>query len=162
MVLVFVLVKLFHQMSWELHPTTISRQHCTPPLQSSWVYYNREHFLRLNKTLVDPGKRIWNTTLTEYRTSIRQKALQKHQVLSYSFYINIYCNPHLQYQDIPLTLARQEVNPILLGIPSFARSSLVYLFERMVVVNQSKVHRWWYIPCLALLCLVRYLWHAWC
>ena len=104
----------------------------------------REHFLRLNKTLVDPGKRAWNTKLNEYRTYFRTEALQKHQSLSYSFYINVYCNSRLKYNDIPRILATNEVNTTILGITETARSALIYLFERMVVVNQSKVHQWWY------------------
>jgi hypothetical protein len=104
---------------------------------------SREHFLRLNKTLVDPGRRAWNTKLKEYRTYFRTQALRKHQALSYSFYINVYCNSRLKYHDIPRILATNEVNPTILGITETARSALIYLFERMVVVNQSKVHQWW-------------------
>jgi hypothetical protein len=43
-------------------------------------------------------------------------------------------------------LERDEVNGGLIGIVDTGRSSLVYLFERICVVNQSKVHQWWYVP----------------
>src|SRR5207237_247988 len=52
----------------------------------------REYFLRLNKVLVDPGKRTWFKDLNEYKAYHRSQALRKHQILSYSFYVNVYCN----------------------------------------------------------------------
>jgi hypothetical protein len=84
-----------------------------------------------------------------YRDHLRNQALQKHQILSYKFHIETYCSPTLQFADLANTLRRREVNPNVSDIPTYARSGLTYLFERVVVVNQSPLHQWWYHPFLA-------------
>jgi len=50
----------------------------------------------------------------------------------------------MRYPDLGTTLKRDDINPLVVEIPEYARSGVIYLFERMWVVNQSKVHRWWY------------------
>ena len=42
-------------------------------------------------------------------------------------------------------LERDEVNSELNKIIEMERSGIVYLFERMCIVNQSKIHQWWYV-----------------
>src|SRR5437764_329384 len=52
----------------------------------------REYFLRLNKVLVDPGKRTWFKDLNEYKAYLVCRLLLEKKNLSYSFYVNVYCN----------------------------------------------------------------------
>jgi hypothetical protein len=83
--------------------------------------------------------------MEKVRTRAREEALRKHQILSYSFHVDVYCRPHLRYLELTDVLKRSEVNLEVLEIPEYARSGMIYLFERLVMVNQSSVHQWWYI-----------------
>jgi hypothetical protein len=49
----------------------------------------------------------------------------------------------MRYLDLGNALGRDEVNPYVLRIPEYARSGMIYLFERILVTNQSNLHRWW-------------------
>ena len=93
---------------------------------------------------MEKGRQEWLTTLLAYRTHHRTEALRKHQTLSYSFQINIYSRPRMRYLDLASALRRDDINLNVVEIPEYARSGMIYLFERMLVVNQSKVHKWWY------------------
>ena len=104
-----------------------------------------ENFFRLNREAVETGRNRWLNTLRQYRTHYRTEALRKHQTLSYSFHINIYCRPQMRYVDLGNALKRDDINPDVLEIPETAGSGMIYLFERILVVNQSNVHRWWYV-----------------
>ena len=59
--------------------------------------------------------------------------------------MNIYCRPKMRYSDLMNALKRDEINPDVLDIPEYARSGIIYLFERIAIVNQSTIHRWWYL-----------------
>ena len=94
--------------------------------------------------MVKKGRNLWLKSLQEYRAYHRTTALRKHQALSYNFHINIYCRPAVRFMDLVSVLRRDETNPVVLAIPEAARSGMLYLFERILVVSQSNVHRWWY------------------
>jgi len=79
------------------------------------------------------------------REQQRVEALHKHQILSYDFHLNIFCRPRIRYFELSDAIRRSDVNLDVLGIPEYGRSGMIYLFERLVVVNQSSLHRWWYI-----------------
>jgi hypothetical protein len=96
---------------------------------------------------VEKGRKQWLQTLQIYRTHYRTEALRKHQTLSYNFHINTYCRPRVRYLDLANALKRDDVNPDVIEIPEYARSGMIYLFERILVVNQSNVHKWWYRLC---------------
>jgi hypothetical protein len=99
----------------------------------------------LNNTNAERGRQIWLKAIQTYRDHLRNQALGKHQTLSYKFHIETYCSPSLQFADLSNTLGRREVNPNVSDIPTSARSGLIYLFERVVVVNRSPLHQWWYL-----------------
>jgi hypothetical protein len=93
---------------------------------------------------VKKGRGGWLKALQEYRTYHRTTALRKHQTLSYSFHINVYGHPTTCFVPLVNVLRREDTNPVVLEIPETARSAMLYLFERILVVSQSNVHRWWY------------------
>lgn len=105
----------------------------------------RYQFFHVNRANVNEGKRLWRKKMDYERTCQRNIALRKHQILSYDFHLNIFCRPRLRYNELREAFTRTEVNPGVLGIPEYARSGMIYLFERLLVVNQSRLHRWWYI-----------------
>ena len=49
----------------------------------------------------------------------------------------------MRYLDLATALKRDDVNPDVVEIPEYARSGMIYLFERILAVNQSNVHKWW-------------------
>ena len=136
-----VVHKLSRATTWALPRISISLPNCN--LRPFHDINIREHFLRLNRSLIDFGKNLWLSTLKSYGTHYRTEALQKHQTLSYTFYKNIYCCPRMRYLELGSALRHDEINPKVLGIPEYARSGMIYLFERILITNQSKVHQWW-------------------
>jgi len=108
----------------------------------AWLIF-RETLFILNRAAVDKGRKEWLTKISAYRARLRTQALCRHQTLSYSFQINIYTRPAMRYVDLTVALARDDSNPDVTDIPEYARSGMIYLFERMLVVNQSKIHKWW-------------------
>ena len=109
------------------------------------ILISRERFLRLNRAIVERERNSWTKTVQDYRDYYRDEALRKHRTLSYSFHISIYCRPRISYLGLRDALKRNEVNTDVVAIPEFARSGMIYLFERLIITNQSKVHRWWYV-----------------
>ena len=97
----------------------------------------------MNRAAVDKGRQEWLARVSAYRARLRTEALRKHQTMSYGFQINIYSRPQMRYLDLTTALKRDDVNPDVVEIPEYARSGMIYLFERILVVNQSNVHRWW-------------------
>ena len=93
---------------------------------------------------MERGRTQWLKLVRNYRNHCRLEALQKHQTLSYNFYLNIYCRPHMAYHDLTSLLKQVDINPTIIDIPNYARSGMIYLFERMTIVNQSSVHQWWW------------------
>jgi hypothetical protein len=123
----------------ELPQTFVSLQNCT----STRVSDSREHFFKLNRVTIEYERPNWISTLEAYRSHYRNEALQKHQILSYTFHLRIYCHPRMRYPELENALQRDQVNPDVLRIPEYARSGMIYLFERILVTNQSNLHRWW-------------------
>ena len=109
------------------------------------IWHLRQNFFQLNKAKIKTGRKNWLRTIAAYRDHYRTEALRKHQILSYSFQIHMYCRPRVRYVDLANTLKRDDTNPCILQIPDRARSGIVYLFERLSIVNQSVVHSWWYL-----------------
>ena len=108
-----------------------------------WQLTSSETFLNLNRSTVERCRTQWLKMVKNYRNHCRLEALQKHQTLSYNFYLNIYCRPHMAYHDLTSLLKQVDINPAIIDIPNYARSGMIYLFERMIIVNQSSVHQWW-------------------
>ena len=122
----------------------------TPDFQlTSKLYYPvlrlicRRQFLQLNRGTIDRERQACLSALQSYRSRCRTEALRKHQTLSYNFHVNVYCRSNIHYLDLTETLRKQDVNPDVIGIPEVAKSGMIYLFERISVVNQSDIHRWW-------------------
>jgi hypothetical protein len=51
----------------------------------------------------------------------------------------------MKYLGLTDAMKWNDINPDILAIPDVARSGMIYLFERLMVANQSNLHRWWYI-----------------
>jgi len=94
----------------------------------------------VQKSLVQVQK-----VMDEYRQYYRDEARWKEEVLSYGFFVNIYDNPSVPLEALPALLITTEENKLVQAIPESEYPSLIYLYERMRVINSSRVHQWWYL-----------------
>ncbi|CAG8463870.1 23822_t:CDS:2 [Gigaspora rosea] len=67
------------------------------------------------------------------------------ETLSYGFYINVYDNPSIPLESLPALLMATETNEKVRSIPETEYPTLIYLYERMRIINLSRVHQWWYL-----------------
>ncbi|RIA81350.1 hypothetical protein C1645_700902 [Glomus cerebriforme] len=83
--------------------------------------------------------------MEEYRQYYRDETRWKEETLTYGFFINIYDNPSIPLESLPALLITTEENQLVQSIPESEYPSIIYLYERMRIVNLSRVHQWWYL-----------------
>ncbi|CAG8460586.1 482_t:CDS:2 [Dentiscutata heterogama] len=98
-----------------------------------------------NYEIVSKGLDQIQSIMQKYRKYYRDEAIQKEETLSYGFFINIYDNPSIPLETLPTLLMTTETNPKVQEIPVTDYSTLIYLYERMRIVNLSRAHQWWYL-----------------
>lgn len=98
-----------------------------------------------NKETVHIGLAEIQKLMKEYRQYYRDEAKWKEETLSYEFFINVYDNPSIPLESLPALLITTEENQLIQSLPESEYPSLIYLYERMRVVNLSRVHQWWYL-----------------
>jgi hypothetical protein len=98
-----------------------------------------------NKETVHIGLAEIQTLMEEYRQYYRDETKWKEETLSYGFFINVYDNPSIPLESLPALLITTEENQLIQSIPESEYPSLIYLYERMRIVNLSRVHQWWYL-----------------
>ncbi|CAG8644902.1 29056_t:CDS:2, partial [Racocetra persica] len=98
-----------------------------------------------NYKVVSQGLEQIQSIMQQYRNYYRVEAIQKEETLTYGFFINIYNNPSIPLETLPTLLMTTETNPQIQEIPVTDYPTLVYLYERMRVVNLSRAHQWWYL-----------------
>ncbi|ODQ54346.1 hypothetical protein SAICODRAFT_70076 [Saitoella complicata NRRL Y-17804] len=108
----------------------------TPALESLFIN---------NRSTLERGLTDWLDTLRSYADYWRNEALQKERILSYAFQMNVFNTPTIRYPQLPKVLEETEVDPIILDLPEWSKPSLIYLYERLRVVNRSRLHQWWYL-----------------
>lgn len=103
------------------------------------------HFLRSNRTLIDqrlPGIIDLLQTHQDYH---RIEAERKALTLSYEFTFNVFANASLSPSDLDRTLKATEWNPVLKNLAPRHHASILYLEERMKLVNRSKAEKFWFL-----------------
>ncbi|CAG8623522.1 8765_t:CDS:2 [Cetraspora pellucida] len=98
-----------------------------------------------NYKVVSQGLERIQSIMQQYRNYYKDEAIQKEETLTYGFFINIYNNPSIPLETLPTLLMTTETNPQIQEIPVTDYPTLVYLYERMRVVNLSRAHQWWYL-----------------
>ncbi|CAG8515043.1 15568_t:CDS:2 [Rhizophagus irregularis] len=98
-----------------------------------------------NKETVHIGLAEIQKLMEEYRQYYRDETKWKEETLSYGFFINVYDNPSIPLESLPALLITTEENQLIQSLPESEYPSLIYLYERMRVVNLSRVHQWWYL-----------------
>ncbi|CAG8529899.1 7731_t:CDS:2 [Ambispora gerdemannii] len=98
-----------------------------------------------NSQLIESGFPKIRELMKEYRKFYHNEAVHKKETLTYAFFINIYDNPSIPLESLPTLLMSTEENPLIHSIPEAEYPALVYLYERMRVVNLSRVHQWWFL-----------------
>ncbi|CAG8466098.1 26770_t:CDS:2 [Dentiscutata erythropus] len=98
-----------------------------------------------NYEIVSKGLDQIQSIMQKYRKYYRDEAIQKEETLSYGFFINIYDNPSIPLETLPTLLMTTETNPKVQEIPVTDYPTLIYLYERMRIVNLSRAHQWWYL-----------------
>ncbi|CAG8460770.1 38883_t:CDS:2 [Gigaspora margarita] len=98
-----------------------------------------------NYGIVTKGLDQINSIMQKYRQYYRDEAIQKEETMSYGFFINIYDNPSIPLETLPTLLMTTEINPQIQEIPATDYPTIIYLYERMRIVNLSRAHQWWYL-----------------
>ncbi|RIB14861.1 hypothetical protein C2G38_1972554 [Gigaspora rosea] len=98
-----------------------------------------------NYGIVSKGLDQINSIMQQYRHYYRDEAIQKEETMSYGFFINIYDNPSIPLETLPTLLMTTEINPQIQEIPATDYPTIIYLYERMRIVNLSRAHQWWYL-----------------
>ncbi|OLL25133.1 hypothetical protein NEOLI_000587 [Neolecta irregularis DAH-3] len=104
-----------------------------------------EKLFKDNENTLDGGILEWQGTLKSYRTFYREEALAKETTLSYGFQISVFNESTIQYQLLKPLLAVTEINSNVIDLPAYARTELIYLYERMRVSNHTRLHQFWYL-----------------
>ncbi|CAJ0923800.1 19125_t:CDS:2 [Entrophospora sp. SA101] len=108
----------------------------TPQLEK--LFNDNEDILETNLVSVQ-------SIMKKYRKFYHDEAKWKEDTLSYGFFFNVYDNPSIPLEALPVLLVSTENNHLVQSIPESDYPSLVYLYERMRIVNLSRVHQWWYL-----------------
>nr|CAG8491263.1 8510_t:CDS:2 [Entrophospora candida] len=108
----------------------------TPQLEK--LFNDNEDILETNLVSVQ-------SVMKKYRKFYHDEAKWKEDTLSYGFFVNVYDNPSIPLEALPVLLVSTENNHLVQSIPESDYPSLVYLYERMRIVNLSRVHQWWYL-----------------
>ncbi|CAI2166476.1 7591_t:CDS:2 [Funneliformis geosporum] len=107
--------------------------------------YQLQKLFSDNQKVVQEGLVQIQKLMDEYRQYYRNEAQWKEEVLSYGFFVNIYDNPSIPLESLPALLITTEENKLIQAIPESEYPSFIYLYERMRVINLSRVHQWWYL-----------------
>ncbi|CAG8610899.1 10825_t:CDS:2, partial [Dentiscutata heterogama] len=98
-----------------------------------------------NYETLSKGLDLVQAIMQQYRDHYKDEAVKKMETLTYGFYINVYDNPSIPLESLPALLMATETNEKVRSIPETEYSSLIYLYERMRIINLSRVHQWWYL-----------------
>ncbi|CAG8721789.1 16102_t:CDS:2, partial [Cetraspora pellucida] len=98
-----------------------------------------------NYETLSKGLDLVQAIMQQYRDYYKDEAMKKMETLSYGFFINIYDNPSIPLESLPALLMTTETNEKVRAIPETEYPALIYLYERMRIINLSRVHQWWYL-----------------
>ncbi|CAG8473103.1 3957_t:CDS:2 [Funneliformis caledonium] len=107
--------------------------------------FQLQKFFSDNQKVVQEGLVQIQRIMDQYRQYYRDEAQWKEEVLSYGFFVNIYDNPSIPLESLPALLMTTEENKLIQAIPESEYPSIIYLYERMRIINLSRVHQWWYL-----------------
>ncbi|CAG8491759.1 5235_t:CDS:2 [Dentiscutata erythropus] len=98
-----------------------------------------------NYETLSKGLDLVQAIMQQYRDYYKDEAVKKMETLTYGFFINVFDNPSIPLESLPALLMATETNEKVRSIPETEYSSLIYLYERMRIINLSRVHQWWYL-----------------
>lgn len=103
------------------------------------------HFLRANEQLLHSRLGIVERQLQQYRDGYANEAVRKRETLDYSFLTDVFDAPTLDRVKLRKSLEAVTQRSSVQQLPRRYRGSMTMLHERLLHVNQSPVHKWWWL-----------------
>ncbi|PWN43949.1 hypothetical protein IE81DRAFT_287997 [Ceraceosorus guamensis] len=102
-------------------------------------------FLRANEHIVHARRDNVERNLQQYRDGYATEAIRKRETLDYAFLTDVFDAPTLDRVQLRQTLRMVTRNPSVQHLPRQYRAAMTLLHERLMHVNQSPVHKWWWL-----------------
>lgn len=102
-------------------------------------------FLRDNERAVSARIPHINATLHAYRTQYAAEARRKRHVLDYAFLTDIFDSPQMGQAALVRAFQQTTGTRSVRELPERYSASVAMLHERMLAINKSDVHRWWWL-----------------
>lgn len=106
---------------------------------------NVQRFVHANNGIVESRLSTMQILLEQYRHAFYTEAREKRNTMSYAFLLDVFEQPVLEVEQLERMFDQSSCSPLVRQLPQAYPATTRLLLERLNHLNQSPIHRWWFL-----------------